>query len=224
MYLPQPLVEWDKHLLLFINQHNSSWLDSFYWTLSGSLLPIVFGIVLLFLLVKDNGVKTIWYLIFLGLTILLADNISSAIIKPVVARLRPSHDPSIMNLLHFVHDYKGGMYGFVSSHAANTFGVALFLSLLLRNHLLSGAFFLWAVLTSYSRMYLGVHFPVDIIGGMVVGLLAGACCFLLMEMLAPKILKSQNLETPPYLPSRERGYFLIVYGATFLIIAIKSFF
>ncbi|GAT63350.1 phosphatase PAP2 family protein [Paludibacter jiangxiensis] len=224
MYLPEPLVEWDKHLLLFINQHNSSWLDSFYWTLSGSLFPIVFGVVLLFLLVKDNGVKTVWYLIFLGLTILLADNISSAIIKPVVARLRPSHDPSIMNLLHIVHDYRGGMYGFVSSHAANTFGVALFLSLLLRNHLLSFSFFIWAALTSYSRMYLGVHYPVDIIGGMVVGLLSGACCFLLMEMLAPKILKSQNLDTPPYLPVRERSYFLIVYGVTFLIIAIKSFF
>jgi Membrane-associated phospholipid phosphatase len=224
MYLPEPLVEWDKHLLLFINQHNSSWLDNFYWTLSGLLLPIVFGVVLLFLLVKDNGVKTVWYLIFLGLTILLADNISSAIIKPVVARLRPSHDPSIMNLLHIVHDYRGGMYGFVSSHAANTFGVALFLSLLLRNHFLSFSFFIWAALTSYSRMYLGVHFPVDIIGGMVVGLLSGACCFLLMEMLAPKVLKNQNLETPPYLPARERSYFLIVYGAMFLIIAIKSFF
>ena len=129
-----------------------------------------------------------------------------------------------MNLLHVVHNYRGGLYGFVSSHAANTFGVALFLSLLLRNHILSFAFFLWAILTSYSRMYLGVHFPTDILGGMVVGLLSGACCFLLMEMLAPKILKRQNLDIPPYLPSRERGYFLIVYGVTFLLIAVKSFF
>jgi undecaprenyl-diphosphatase len=224
MYLPAPLVEWDKNLLLLINQHHTSWLDGFFWSLSGQFLPIVFGVVLLFLLAKDNGLKTLWYIFFLALTVALADNIASAIIKPVVCRLRPTHDPSLMNLLHIVNNYKGGMYGFVSSHAANTFGAAIFMSLLLRQRHISIALFLWAILTSYSRMYLGVHFPLDILGGAVVGLLSGACCFLLMEMLAPKVMKRLNLETPPYMPKRERGYFLIVYGAAFFFIVVKSFF
>jgi len=224
MYLPAPLVEWDKNLLLLINQHHNSWLDGFFWSLSGQLLPIVFGVVLLLLLAKDNGLKTLWYIFFLALTVVLADNIASSIIKPVVCRLRPTHDPSVMNLLHIVNNYKGALYGFVSSHAANTFGAAIFISLLLRNSQMTIAMFFWAILTSYSRVYLGVHFPLDILGGMVVGLLSGACCFLLMEMLAPKVLKRLNLDEPPYMPKRERGYFLIVYGAAFVFIAVKNFF
>ncbi len=224
MYLPAPLVEWDKNLLLLINQHHNSWLDGFFWSLSGQLLPIVFGVVLLLLLAKDNGLKTLWYIFFLALTVVLADNIASSIIKPVVCRLRPTHDPSVMNLLHIVNNYKGALYGFVSSHAANTFGAAIFISLLLRNSKMTVAMFFWAILTSYSRVYLGVHFPLDILGGMVVGLLSGACCFLLMEMLAPRVLKRLNLDEPPYMPKRERGYFLIVYAVAFSFIAIKSFF
>ena len=84
--------------------------------------------------------------------------------------------------------------------------------------------FFWAILTSYSRVYLGVHFPLDILGGVVVGLLSGSCCFLLMEMLAPKVLKRLNLDEPPYMPKREQSYFLIVYVAAFVFIAVKSFF
>jgi undecaprenyl-diphosphatase len=178
----------------------------------------------LFFLFKDNGIRTFWYLLFLALTILLADNISSSLFKPLVERLRPTHDPSLMKLIHTVHGYTGGLYGFVSSHAANTFGAALFTSLLLRNRRLSFVFFAWAILTSYSRMYLGVHFPLDILGGMVVGLLSGAFCYLLMELLSPKIFNRSNLPASPYFPAKERSYFLWIATAVFVFVVIKSFF
>lgn len=223
MFLPDPVLALDKKCLLAINHTNSAWSDNFFWMVSGWGLPIVFGVLILLLLLKDNGVKAFWYLLFLALTIAMADNISSAILKPIVARLRPTHDPSLMNLLHVVRDYRGGMYGFVSSHAANAFGAAIFFSLLLRNRWFTWALFIWAVITSYSRIYLGVHFPTDILGGMVVGLLSGACCFLLMQVLAPFVSKKVDLEAAPFVPLKERAYFLIIYVAAFLFILVKSF-
>ena len=99
----------------------------------------------------------------------LSDFISSGIIKPWVSRLRPTHEPALAGMLHLVNGYTGGMYGFVSSHAANTMACALLFSLLYRNKYATVALMLWVALNCYSRMYLGVHYPGDIIGGLLVG-------------------------------------------------------
>jgi undecaprenyl-diphosphatase len=112
--------------------------------------------------------------------------------KPFFERLRPSHDPSMQNLIHLVDDYRGGLYGFASSHAANTFGVALFVWLTLRpvyNWIF--LIFLWAAVMTYTRIYLGVHYPGDIIVGALVGLVSGWVGF-----KASEFLRIRNKKTP----------------------------
>lgn len=93
-------------------------------------------------------------------------------------RYRPSHNFDLQGLVHLVNGYSGGLFGFVSSHAANSFGIAIFTALFLKNKWYWIFILLWAVLVSYSRIYLGVHYPADIIGGMVLGCFWAVIIFL----------------------------------------------
>ena len=98
----------------------------------------------------------------------LSDWLCSGVLKPWVCRLRPTHEPAL-DPLHLVHQYVGGLYGFCSSHAANTMSVALLFSLLYRHKIATACLMTWVALNCYSRMYLGVHYPSDIIVGLLVG-------------------------------------------------------
>ena len=124
-------------------------------------------VLLIFLRVRD------WKLFLLvlmgfGVAVGLSDWICSGVIKPLVCRLRPTHEPAL-DPLHLVNGYIGGRYGFCSSHAANTMCVALLFSLLYRNKYATIGLMAWVALNCYSRMYLGVHYPSDIMVGLVVG-------------------------------------------------------
>ncbi len=99
----------------------------------------------------------------------IADFISSGILKDLVARPRPTRVPELEGLLHLVNGYKSGQYGFVSSHAANTMACGLLFSLIWRKRIATISLMLWVAMNCYSRMYLGVHYPLDIIGGLIVG-------------------------------------------------------
>jgi undecaprenyl-diphosphatase len=126
---------------------------------------------MIYLIVKQGGIKSFWIILALIVTIILCDQISSGLFKPFFARLRPSRDPSLTGLVQLVGEYRGGKYGFISSHAANSFGLAMFITLLFKRKALSLFMFVWAFINAYSRIYLGVHYPGDIIGGIVVGTL-----------------------------------------------------
>jgi undecaprenyl-diphosphatase len=107
--------------------------------------------------------------------------------KPYFLRLRPTHDPELQDIVHTVNNYKGGLYGFASSHAANTFGVAMFLWLLLKPKYPWVVFlFLWATLVTYTRIYLGVHFPGDIVVGGLIGIGFGWMGTLLVNSMLRK--------------------------------------
>lgn len=188
------LIQIDQEWLLAINGWHSEWADSMMWIISrpGTWIPLY--LVLVGLLVWKYGYRR-WYMALLavaaiGLAAGLSDYISSGIIKHLVCRPRPTHEPAIENLLHIVRGYRGGAYGFVSSHAANTMAVATTFSLIWR-HLAgqhSGSvailLYLWCAANCYSRMYLGVHYPGDILGGLLVGTLVAGGSFLLWRRVA----------------------------------------
>lgn len=167
----------DKQLFLFLNGIHCAYMDAVMWQISGKLIWAPLYIVIIWYIIKERKWNAIYTILFVVIMIVISDQLSG-IIKDTVMRFRPSHNPLLTNVVHLVRDghgnlYKGGNYGFVSSHAANTFAVATFVTLFFRRRWVSISIFIWAIVVSYSRIYLGVHYPFDILGGAVVGILSG---------------------------------------------------
>lgn len=189
----QRLLELDQELLLFFNGFHSDWMDQVMILGTKTIFWLPLYLILFYLIIRNKKWDTLFYLIGVAVTIALADQITSSFMKPFFARLRPSQEPSLIGILHTVNNYKGGLYGFASSHAANTFGVAMFLWLLFkgRYHWIS-VIFIWAAFMSYTRIYLGVHYPGDILVGMIIGLFCGWIGFLLSRFLTARYGKQIN--------------------------------
>lgn len=168
-------------------------MDQVMMTISGRFTWIPLYLLLAILVVWKYKKQSWVIILFAVLAIVLSDQFSD-LIKNTVMRLRPSHTPGIMQLLHYYKNskgesYMGGLYGFVSNHAANSASLTLYLSLLFRNKFITGILLLWMLLLCYSRMYLGVHFPSDILGGMIVGLFTGFIAYrgcMLMQKQIPE--------------------------------------
>ena len=173
----------DIDALLAVNALHDAFQDALWWMVSAKWASALMVLALVWILLHQNRRHALLVLAMLALAILLADQVSSGLIKHLVERLRPTHDPSLGDAVHIVNGYRGGMYGFVSSHAANSFAVAMLLTLVIRHRLVACSLFMWALLQCYSRVYLGVHYPGDILGGIVVGLLAGWLVWCLMRWL-----------------------------------------
>lgn len=192
MNLIDTLNLWDTNLFLVINGLHAPFFDGIMYAISAKLTWIPLYVAVLYVVIKRWKRESIWIIIALILCIVIADQVSSGVIKHLVKRTRPSHAEDLKGLVYLVKGYGGGLYGFVSSHAANSFGFALLSSLLFRNRRYTLAIFGWATLLSYSRIYLGVHYPFDILGGMIVGVLAALICFYTIKKLRPSLLQLQN--------------------------------
>lgn len=155
----------DVDFLLWINGNHSEFWDNIMWFASGKLTWLPFYIALLSLLIWKYKKDAILMILLIALLITMSDQLASGIFKPLFERLRPSHNPDLINKLHFVNDYRGGKFGFISSHAANVFSLAIYLSKLTYERIKWLPFILlpWAVFVSISRVYLGVHYTTDII-------------------------------------------------------------
>lgn len=172
------LIEWDKELFLFLNGLHAAWLDPVMLAITQTYVWVPLYLLLLFFVIKDHKNNSWTILLGILIAILLADQITSSILKPYFERLRPSREPDLQDLVHLVDGYKGGLYGFASSHAANTFATATFFWMLFRqkrNWII--LLFLWASVMTYSRIYLGVHYPGDILVGMLIGIMAAIAGF-----------------------------------------------
>lgn len=184
----------DRRLLVWLNGFHTDWLDPvmYYTTQTWFWIPLY--LFLLWLVIKDF--KKEWWIpiIGIGVTILIADQVTSSIMKPFFARLRPSQEPSLQSVIHLVKDrngdfYTGGLYGFASSHAANTFGTATFFVLLFSSSRKWIVWlFLWAAVMTYTRIYLGAHYPGDILVGGIVGVIGGLAGTWVTRWLKTKIV------------------------------------
>jgi undecaprenyl-diphosphatase len=184
------LIEWDKELLLYLNSFHSDWLDPVMMLFTKTLFWLPLYALLVYLMVKTYG-KNSWIpLVGIAITILLADQITSGFMKPFFARLRPSREPDLQGLVHLVDGYTGGMYGFASSHAANTLGTATFFWLLFRNtRWWIIVLFPWAIIMTYTRIYLGVHYPGDILVGGIIGIASGWAGYRLVVVLLQRQMR-----------------------------------
>lgn len=164
----------DTLITLFFNGSSNAYLDAvaMFATKAWTWLPLYAAF--LYVLVREHTFRQ-FMIIFCGLllTVIVADQTASTIFKPLVCRLRPTHDPSIMNLVDVVNGYRGGTYGFFSSHAANTVAVATYLSLLFHHRSTTLLLYFWAALNCWTRLYLGVHFAGDLLAGAAFGLCVG---------------------------------------------------
>ena len=185
----------DNAVLLWINSRHSDTLDTVMWNASAKYTWIpLYMVFAYFVIIKYK--KASWLpIVLVAISIVITDQGSNHLIKDMFLRYRPSHNLILQSQLHFVNNYTGGQYGFVSSHAANTTAFALFMILLFRNLLVGISLTCWVALVCYSRMYLGVHYPSDILGGMTLGIIVGSIMFWLYRFIDKKFsLTARNKE------------------------------
>lgn len=216
-------MEWikqiDQSLLLFLNSfHNAFW-DKAVTLFTSIEIWIPFYLLIVYVIIKTYKRNSIYILILIGLAIAFSDQFSG-LIKHSVERLRPTHDPVLGNLVHNVYN-RGGMYGFFSAHAANTFTLAIISAKLFKNKAFTILVFIWAMLVSYTRIYVGLHYPGDILTGWVWGFLAGLAFYELMVLVQKKYFQASVPEINQTSISKEDSIklilFVIIYVATILV-------
>ena len=209
----------DQSLFFFLNEmHNPFW-DVVMSLFTRTEVWGMFFLVLIYFIIKRYQSKSILILLFLALSIVISDQFS-VFIKDTVQRFRPSHEPAIQELVHTVIK-KGGLYGYFSSHATNTFAVAMLLARVFCNFRFTILIFCWAIFVSYTRIYLGLHYPGDIISGAIVGCLIGWGLFVLNQLIEKRFF---NLTSSTSQMSRlENHDFKIVLIVLIFVFAMVLF-
>ncbi len=223
----QRLVDIDKQVMLALNGSDSLYMDGVMKVYTSTAVWIPVAVVLLFIVLKNNSPRgSLLTVLAVALTIVATDQVSSNLIKPLVGRLRPCNDPSIMHLIDTFNGYRSGGYSFTSSHACNSFGIFTIVSLIIRNRTLSLSLLLWAVINSFSRIYLGVHYPGDILCGALLGAALGGMVYFVYNFVRKRIENSSvritaNYTRSGYLVDDVQAMTAAIY-ATFVFISIYA--
>lgn len=218
------MIDWlntiDTQVFLALNGLHAPYFDAFMKLFTGKWIWVPMYAAVLFAVVRNyRWRQTLAVLVCVALAITIADQVCATLIRPEVCRLRPSNPENpLSEMVHIVGGYRGGSYGFPSCHAANSFALASFLTLLFANSKLSLFIFAWAVLNSYSRVYLGVHYPGDLLVGAIIGTAAG----LAMAFAAGYV--ADRVDRPHLKPSVNTGVVTLVGAFTVAVIAVVSCF
>ena len=195
----EQIIQWDKELLVALNGSSSSFLDGIMMTITETSTWVPLFACLLCAVIWNNKWRgTLLILFMVVLLITLCDQFASGFCKPYFHRLRPSQSPDLAEVIDLVNDYRCGLYGFISSHASNTFGASVFFMLLIRSRKVSLLLLLYACLASYSRIYLGVHYPLDILAGALWGILCGVMVYILYRWLSKRFSPPAHVISSSY--------------------------
>ncbi len=211
----------EHDLFLSLNGHHTAYWDDVMWLISGKIVWLPLAIfILLILFYKTSWRESLLVLLAIVLVVTLCDQFASHLCKPLFMRFRPTHHPDFMNQVHTVFGYRGGKYGFISSHAANAFGFAMYMALLFRHKAFTWTIFTWAVVMAYTRIYLGVHFISDIVPGIIAGCLFGILTYYIYVCVRKQLFAWGGREVAPPEQIYPEKHVWTIVGAIWLTMII----
>ncbi|MDP4207137.1 MAG: phosphatase PAP2 family protein [Bacteroidota bacterium] len=219
MEILRNIIEWDKQIFLMFNGcHNPFW-DYVMAMLTTKEIWIPLYIAMIVVIARRYGTKAVVIIALLILSIVLTDQIAN-VFKDMVHRLRPVHEPGLKGLVHYVMT-KGGQFGFFSAHAANSFALAFFTAKIFKRWHYTVFIFLWALLLCYTRIYVGAHYPLDVLAGIACGFLIGWLMYLLCKFIDKRFMATKRpMISEVSISNREILSLLLVFLTTYVIITI----
>ena len=214
---------YERELFFLLNGSDFIFLDNLMWTITGRWVWIpLYAFVLFMIFWKTPKKEAFLIMLCLIAVVVICDQFSASFTRPYFARFRPAQHPDFGELVQLVNGLRGGRYGFISSHATNTFGFAVFVSLLFKYRWLTVVLLSWALVKSYSRIYLGLHFPADFLGGVLAGALIGGAMYWLCITLRQKLFRYPPAEKRQIYSAHDGKLFAIGTAVCFLLVLILA--